>query len=169
MIFRIFFIFYFFSSVALADDSNASELLNKVLKKNYHFIEKSLDQSELKIGTSSGKIFHDDSGMTVKVLAPFEENYRLEGEFIEIHDLFLDQKQRVSIKEINSFFLNLLTDGVDSNSKNYKINYVNDALIEIIPNDGSSSINFFFKNDNLALIRYKDSIGIEHGIELTQI
>lgn len=169
MIFRIFFIFYLFSVVALADNSNASELLNKVLKKNYQFIEKSLDQSELKIGTSFGKIFHDEKGMTVKVLSPFEENYRLEGEFIEIHDLFLDQKQRISINEINSFFLNLLTDGVDSNSENYKINYINDALIEIVPNDGSSSIKFFFKNDNLALIRYKDSIGIEHGIELTQI
>ena len=76
MIIRIFFIFYFFSSVALADDSSASELLNKVLKKNYHFIEKSLDQSELKIGTSSGKIFHDDSGMTVKVLAPLPHQMR---------------------------------------------------------------------------------------------
>ena len=169
MIFRIFLIFYLLSVEVLADDSIASELLNKVLKKNYQFIEKSLDQSELKIGSSSGKIFQDDKGMTVKILSPFEENYRLEGEFIEIHDLFLDQKQRVTIKEINSFFLNLLTDGVDSNSENYKINYINDALIEIIPNDGSSSIKFFFKNDNLALIRYKDSIGIEHGIELTQI
>ena len=99
MIFRIFFIFYLFSVLALADNSNASELLNKVLKKNYQFIEKSLDQSELKIGTSFGKIFHDDKGMTVKVLSPFKENYRLEGEFIEIHDLFLDQKQRIRLRK----------------------------------------------------------------------
>ena len=169
MIFRIFLIFYLLSVEVLADDSIASELLNKVLKKNYQFIEKSLDQSELKIGSSSGKIFQDDKGMTVKILSPFEENYRLEGDFIEIHDLFLDQKQRVKIKEMNSSFLNLLTDGVDSNSENYKINYINDALIEIIPNDGSSSIKFFFENDNLVLIRYRDSIGVEHGIELVQI
>jgi len=93
MIFRIFLIFYLLSVEVLADDSIASELLNKVLKKNYQFIEKSLDQSELKIGSSSGKIFQDDKGMTVKILSPFEENYRLEGDFIEIHDLFLDQKQ----------------------------------------------------------------------------
>jgi len=70
---------------------------------------------------------------------------------------------------MNSSFLNLLTDGVDSNSENYKINYINDALIEIVPNDGSSSIKFFFENDNLVLIRYRDSIGVEHGIELVQI
>ena len=70
---------------------------------------------------------------------------------------------------MNSSFLNLLTDGVDSNSENYKINCINDALIEIVPNDGSSSIKFFFENDNLVLIRYRDSIGVEHGIELVQI
>ena len=41
--------------------------------------------------------------------------------------------------------------------------------IEIIPNDGSASIKFFFIDKSLNLIRYKDSIGIEHGIELSPI
>ena len=169
MITKFFLILAFHFSVFAAASSSSLDLLKNELKKNYSFVERSLNQSDLKIETSTGKIFFDQAGVTVNVLTPFEENYRVENGNLEIHDLFLDQKQRVSIKEINSFFVNLLTDGVDSNSKNYKINHLNDALIEIIPNDGSSSIKFFFKNDNLVLIRYKDSIGIEHGIELVQI
>ena len=70
----------------------SADILNSELKKNYSFVERSLNQSDLKIETSSGKILFDPLGVTVKVLAPFEENYRIEGDRIEIHDVFLDQK-----------------------------------------------------------------------------
>ena len=62
-----------------------------------------------------------------------------------------------------------LINGIDENASEYKVNHTNDAVTEIIPNDGSSSIKFFFNNKALNLIRYQDSIGVEHGIELTPI
>jgi hypothetical protein len=103
------------------------------------------------------------------VLSPFEENYRVEGDFLEIYDVFLDQKQTIDIREANIFFLDLLINGIDKNSSEYKVNQTHNSVIEIIPNDGSASIKFFFIDKSLNLIRYKDSIGIEHGIELSPI
>ena len=95
MIYRVFFIFYLLSYSALADVISPTDLLNSELKKNYSFTERSLNQSDLKIESSSGNIFFDANGITVNVLSPFEEIYRIEDNFLEIHDVFLDQKQIV--------------------------------------------------------------------------
>ena len=169
MIYRVSFLFYLLSYSALADVISPTDLLNSELKKNYSFTERSLNQSDLKIESSSGNIFFDAKGITVNVLSPFEENYRVEGDFLEIYDVFLDQKQTIDIREANIFFLDLLINGIDKNSSEYKVNQTHNSVIEIIPNDGSASIKFFFIDKSLNLIRYKDSIGIEHGIELSPI
>ena len=169
MIYLISSLFYILSFSILADDHISLLLLNSELKKNYAFTERSLNQSDLKIESSSGNIYFDPNGITVNVLFPFEENYRVEGDFLEIHDIFLDQKQTIDIREANIFFLDLLINGIDKNSSEYKVNQTHNSVIEIIPNDGSPSIKFFFIDKSLNLIRYKDSIGIEHGIELSPI
>ena len=169
MIYLISSLFYILSFSILADDHISLLLLNSELKKNYAFTERSLNQSDLKIESSSGNIFFDPNGITVNVLSPFEENYRVEGDFLEIYDVFLDQKQTIDIREANIFFLDLLINGIDKNSSEYKVNQTHNSVIEIIPNDGSASIKFFFIDKSLNLIRYKDSIGIEHGIELSPI
>ena len=57
--------------------------------------------------------------------------------------------------------------GIDKNSEEYSISLINDATIEIISINTSNSIQFSFIANKLNLIRYKDSIGVEHGIELT--
>jgi hypothetical protein len=169
MIYLISSLFYILSFSILADEHISLSLLNSELKKNYAFTERSLNQSDLKIESSSGNIFFDPNGITVNVLSPFEENYRVEGDFLEIYDVFLDQKQTIDIREANIFFLDLLINGIDKNSSDYKVNQTHNSVIEIIPNDGSASIKFFFIDKSLNLIRYKDSIGIEHGIELSPI
>jgi len=169
MILRLNFIFLILSSSIFADNKISSSFLNSELKKNYSFIERSLHQSDQKIDTSSGNIFFDEKGISVNVLSPFKENYRIEGGILEIHDVFLDQRQTIDIKEDNNFFLNILINGIDETSKEYKVNFLNKASIEVIQNDGSSKVKFLFVNNKLTLIRYKDSIGVEHGIELTQI
>ena len=157
----------------LSTDIHASkistDILSSELKKNYSFVEKSLNQSDLKIQTSSGKILFDQAGVTVNVLTPFEENYRIEAGRIEIHDVFLDQKQIIEIDQLDNFFLNILMNGIDKNSEEYSISSINDATIEIISTKTSNSIQFSFIANKLNLIRYKDSIGVEHGIELTPL
>ena len=159
----------FHMSVASYALSISADMLNSELKKNYSFVERSLNQSDLKIETSSGKILFDPLGVTVKVLAPFEENYRIEGDTIEIYDIFLDQKQTIDIDQLDNFFINILMNGIDQNSEAYSINLINDTTIEIISNNSSNLIRFSFIDNKLNLIRYKDSIGVEHGIELTPL
>ena len=170
MIVRFLLIFITFNlSVASHALTISAEMLNSELKKNYSFIERSLNQSDLKIETSSGKILFDPFGITVNVLTPFEENYRIEEDRIEIHDVFLDQKQTIDIDQLDNFFINILMNGIDENSQAYSISLINDATIEIISTNSSNLIRFSFIDNKLNLIRYKDSIGVEHGIELTPL
>ena len=147
----------------------STDMLNNELKKNYSFVERSLNQSDLKIDTSSGKILVDPFGITVNVLTPFEENYRIEEGRIEIHDVFLDQKQFIDIDQLDNFFINILINGIDENSQAYSINLINDVTIEIISTNSPNLIRFSFIDNKLNLIQYKDSIGVEHGIELTPL
>ncbi len=156
-------------SVVIHASTISTDILSIELKKNYSFVETSLNQSDLKIETSSGKILFDQAGLTVNVLTPFEENYRIEGGRIEIHDVFLDQKQIIEIDQLDNFFLNILMNGIDKNSEEYSISSINDTTIEIISTKTSNSIQFSFIANKLNLIRYKDSIGVEHGIELTPL
>ena len=147
----------------------SADILNSELKKNYSFVERSLNQSDLKIETSTGKIFFDKTGVTVNVLTPFEENYRVEDGKLEIHDVFLDQKQIIDVNNIDNFFLNILIDGIDDSAKGYSINQIDDSTLQIISTNRSDLITFSFIENKLNLIRYKDSIGVEHGIELTPL
>ena len=169
MITKFFLILTFNFSVFAVASSSSSDLLNNELKKNYSFVERSLNQSDLKIETSTGKIFFDKTGVTVNVLTPFEENYRVEDGKLEIHDVFLDQKQIIDINDIDNFFLNILIDGIDDSAKGYSINQIDDSTLQIISTNRSDLISFSFLDNKLNLIRYKDSIGVEHGIELTPL
>ena len=51
----------------------------------------------MQIGNSAGKILFKKDEVIIQVLTPFEENYRINKETIEIHDVFLDQKQTIEI------------------------------------------------------------------------
>ena len=157
-----------FSAISAAS-SISSEFLNSELKKNYSFVERSLNQSDLKIETSSGKIFFDKAGITVNVLHHLKKIIELKDGNLEIHDLFLDQKQIVAINDVDNFFLNILIDGIDDSAEEYSINQIDDQTIQIISTNRSHLITFSFVDNKLNLIRYKDSIGVEHGIELTPL
>ena len=167
MIARLILIIFAINFSVLADEDKVSlSLLNTELKKNYSFVERSLNQSAMKIDNSSGKIFFDESGITINVLTPFEENYRIEDGMIEIHDLFLDQKQVINVEQANNFFLNILIEGIDENNPSYKVNIVENNIIEIMSIEQKTLVSFLFFKNRLELIRYTDSIGVEHGIEL---
>ena len=167
MIARFFIPLVFLFSASLDATSISTNLLNDQLKRNYSFIERSLNESEMQIGNSAGKILFKNDEVIIQVLTPFEENYRINKETIEIHDVFLDQKQTIEIDQINNFFLDLLIEGVDENSEDYSVRIIQDSTIKIYENDSSSVINFIFTDNQLKLIRYTDSLGVEHGVELT--
>ena len=167
MIARFFITLVFLFSVSLDAKSISTNLLNDQLKRNYSFIERSLNESEMQIGNSAGKILFKNDEVIIQVLTPFEENYRINKETIEIHDVFLDQKQTIEIDQINNFFLDLLIEGVDEDSEDYSVRIIQDSTIKIYENDSSSVISFLFIDNQLKLIRYTDSLGVEHGVELT--
>jgi hypothetical protein len=167
MIARFFIPLVFLFSASLDATSISTNLLNDQLKRNYSFIERSLNESEMQIGNSAGKILFKNDEVIIHVLTPFEENYRINKETIEIHDVFLDQKQTIEIDQINNFFLNLLIEGVDEDSEAYSVRIIQDSTIKIYENDSSSVISFLFIDNQLKLIRYTDSLGVEHGVELT--
>ena len=167
MIARFFIPLVFLFSASLDATSISTNLLNDQLKRNYSFIERSLNESEVQIGNSAGKILFKNDEVIIHVLTPFEENYRINKETIEIHDVFLDQKQTIEIDQINNFFLDLLIEGVDEDSETYSVRIIQDSTIKIYENDSSSVISFLFTDNQLKLIRYTDSLGVEHGVELT--
>ena len=169
MNFKFSFIFLILISSTLIEANISVEHLNNELKKDYSFVERSLNQSDLKIESSQGKIIFDQSGISVLVMSPFEENYRIEGSTIEIYDVYLDQKQVLDIKTNENFFLNILMNGIVENSDEYQIS-INPNSVNIIGSNENNLVNFFFnENSLLRLIKYKDSIGVEHGIELTEL
>ena len=145
----------------------STSLLNIELKKNYSFVERSLNESDMKIDSSTGNIFFTNEDISIQVLTPFEENYRIREDTIEIHDIFLDQKNVIDIKELDNFFLDLLLEGVDQDSETYSVNIINDSTIQVFENNGLNVVSFSFIGNKLKLIRYQDSLGVEHGIELT--
>ena len=162
------FIFSILFYSALIEANISVEHLNNELKKDYSFVERSLNQSDLKIESSQGKIIFDQSGISVVVMSPFEENYRIEGSTMEIYDVYLDQKQVMDITTGEHFFLDILMNGIVENSAEYQVS-INANSIDIISSDENNTVNFFFNENSLRLIKYKDSIGVEHGIELTEL
>ena len=161
--------FVFLFAVFIDASTISTSLLNIELKKNYSFVERSLNESDMKIDSSTGNIFFTNEDISIQVLTPFEENYRIREDTIEIHDIFLDQKNVIDIKELDNFFLDLLLEGVDQDSETYSVDIINDSTIKIFENNGLNVVSFSFIGNKLKLIRYQDSLGVEHGIELTPL
>ncbi|MDA8607780.1 hypothetical protein N9L56_03870 [Gammaproteobacteria bacterium] len=161
--------FVFLFAVFIDASTISTSLLNIELKKNYSFVERSLNESDMKIDSSTGNIFFTNEDISIQVLTPFEENYRIREDTIEIHDIFLDQKNVIDIKELDNFFLDLLLEGVDQASETYSVDIINDSTIQVFKNNGLNVVSFSFIGNKLKLIRYKDSLGVEHGIELTPL
>jgi len=153
-------------SVLINASSISFDIFNNALKKDYSFVERSLSKSDLKIESSSGKIILGRNGIIINVLAPFEETYTISDGTLEIHDLFLDQKQMIDVSQTDNFFLNILINGIDENADFYSISQLDESSIQINSLDGSNEILFYFIEETLNLIRYTDSIGVEHAIEL---
>ena len=159
--------FVFLLAVFIDASTISTSLLNIELKKNYSFVERSLNESDMKINSSTGNIFFTNEDISIQVLTPFEENYRIREDTIEIHDIFLDQKNVIDIKELDNFFLDLLLEGVDQDSETYSVDIIDDSTIKVFENNGLNVVSFSFIGNKLKLIRYQDSLGVEHGIELT--
>ena len=119
MIARIFYSLSLFSSFTFADQSNLADLLNEALSHNYSFVERSLNQSDLKIEESAGEIlFNTTKGFVVNILSPFKERYEVSQDKVTIFDLELNQSRAMSLEDINSIFIKVLLSGLSLNPPN---------------------------------------------------
>ena len=123
--------FVFLFAVFIDASTISTSLLNVELKKNYTFVERSLSEANMQIDSSTGNIFFTNEDISIQVLTPFEENYRIREDTIEIHDIFLDQKNVIDIKELDNFFLDLLLEGIDEASETYSVDIINDSIIQV--------------------------------------
>ena len=124
-------------SVLINASSISFDIFNNALKKDYSFVERSLSKSDLKIESSSGKIILGRNGIIINVLAPFEETYTISDGTLEIHDLFLDQKQMIDLSQTDNFFLNILINGIDENG----------SPISLADFKGKNVILYFYPKD----------------------
>mgnify|MGYP006957452676 FL=1 len=145
--------FVFLFAVFIDASTISTSLLNIELKKNYSFVERSLNESDMKIDSSTGNIFFTNEDISIQVLTPFEENYRIREDTIEIHDIFLDQKNVIDIKELDNFFLDLLLEGVDQDSETYSVDIINDSTIQVFENNGLNIVSFSCIGNKLKIIR----------------
>ena len=169
MIVRALFSLTLFSSFIFADSNHSVTLLNNSLSIDYSFIERSLNKSDLKIEESSGEILFSSSGFVVNVNSPFKERYEVNKDIVTIHDIDLEQSRKIKLEDVQSIFLNILLNGLKAESNTYLIKETDFPNFMVVPLDDSPAINFIFNQNNLRLIRYTDSLGIEHGIELTKL
>jgi outer membrane lipoprotein-sorting protein len=170
MIKRIFYSLSLFSSFIFADPENIANLLNEALSHNYSFVERSLNQSDLRIEESAGEIlFNTSNGFVVNILSPFKERYEVSQDKVTIFDLELNQSRAMSLEDINSIFIKVLVSGLSTHSTEYTIIPHDSNNFSILPADNSPEIKFIFNKNILSLIRYTDNLGIEHGIELTRL
>jgi len=170
MIKRLFYSLSLFTSFAFADQNNIADLLNEALSHNYSFVERSLNQLELKIEESAGEIlFNGNKGFVVNISSPFKERYEVNQDKVTIFDLDLDQSRAINLEDINSIFIKVLLLGLSAQSNEYQIKLNDSNNFSIVPADDSPEIKFIFNKKILTLIRYTDSLGIEHGIELKKL
>ena len=103
--------------------------------------------------------------MKIVALIPYLENYNIETKlYPEIKKEF----EYVSGRHTINYILDALNkvEGIDENNPLYRVNIVDDDIIELMSIDQNTLVSFLFFKNRLELIRYTDSIGVEHGIEL---
>ena len=166
---RLFLILTSLTSLVSAQQQPTLEQLNNSLSENYSFVERSLNQSGLNIEESTGEILFNASGFTVNVITPFKESYEVTQEIVTIVDLELNQSQVLRLEDVDSIFIKALLHGINNQSPEYKVQLTEPHILSLIPTDNSSSIQFIFNKERLKVMRYKDNLGIEHAIELTQL
>jgi len=157
------------SSAVFSGPDLSLSLLNSSLKKNYSFIERSLDPNGLKIEESSGEILFNASGFTVIIATPFKERYEITQDLVTIVDMDLNKSQAIKLEDVDSIFIKALLNGVDNQSPDYKVANDQPNILVLNPADNSPPIQFIFNQEILGAIRYTDNLGIEHSIELTYL
>lgn len=110
---------------------------------------------------SFGQIYRKENVIEIKVDSPSKEKYVIGNTYIEIFDYDFNQTQRLELNNKDSFFIKLLTEGIDdiyvkNITKDSFVYEKNDKKFYIKMNNKSEFIVSFFDN-----MEYENSILFE--------
>ena len=147
--------------IPLTIEPSASKQLNDFFGSNLTFIQTSLNKNKNLIVESEGvfKRLEDDS-IVIEISTPFRENYFIDKNKIQIHDLDFDQVRIIRREDIKeNIFLGYLIDGFDDS---YVSSEVNDYEIKLKINE--QNIDLKFINKNHLQVKFKDNMDINNLI-----
>ena len=147
--------------IPLTIESSTSEQLNDFFDNDLTFTQTSLNKNKNLIEESEG-IFKrlEDNSIVIEISTPFRENYFIDENKIEIHDLDFDQVRIIRREDIKeNIFLGYLVDGFDDS---YISSELNDYEFKLKINE--QNIDLKFINKNHLQVKFKDNMDINNLI-----
>ena len=147
--------------IPLTIESSTSEQLNDFFDSDLTFTQTSLNKNKNLIEESEG-IFKrlEDNSIVIEISTPFRENYFIDENKIEIHDLDFDQVRIIRREDIKeNIFLGYLVDGFDDS---YISSEINDYEFKLKINEQNIDLKFISKNH--LQIKFKDNMDINNLI-----
>ena len=147
--------------IPLTIESSTSEQLNDFFDSDLTFTQTSLNKNKNLINESEG-IFKrlEDNSIVIEISTPFRENYFIDENKIEIHDLDFDQVRIIRREDIKeNIFLGYLVDGFDDS---YISSELNDYEFKLKINE--QNIDLKFINKNHLQVKFKDNMDINNLI-----
>ena len=147
--------------IPLSIESSTSEQLNDFFDSDLTFTQTTLNKNKNLIEESEG-IFKrlEDNSIVIEISTPFRENYFIDENKIEIHDLDFDQVRIIRREDIKeNVFLEYLVDGFDDS---YISSELNDYEIKLKINE--QNIDLKFINKNHLQVKFKDNMDINNLI-----
>ena len=147
--------------IPLTIESSTSEQLNDFFDSDLTFTQTSLNKNKNLIEESEG-IFKrlEDNSIVIEISTPFRENYFIDENKIEIHDLDFDQVRIIRREDIKeNIFLGYLVDGFDDLNISSELN---DYEFKLKINE--QNIDLKFINKNHLQVKFKDNMDINNLI-----
>ena len=147
--------------IPLTIESSTSEQLNDFFNGDLTFTQTSLNKNKNLIEESEG-IFKrlKDNSIVIEISTPFRENYFIDENKIEIHDLDFDQVRIIRREDIKeNIFLGYLVDGFDDS---YISSELNDYEFKLKINEQNIDLKFISKNH--LQVKFKDNMDINNLI-----
>ena len=147
--------------IPLTIESSTSAQLNDFFDSDLTFTQTSLNKNKNLIEESEG-IFKrlEDNSIVIEISTPFRENYFIDENKIEIHDLDFDQVRIIRREDIKeNIFLGYLVDGFDDSHISSQLN---DYEFKLKINE--QNIDLKFINKNHLQVKFKDNMDINNLI-----
>jgi hypothetical protein len=150
---KVFLVLFFSSYIYSADPV---VITNELINKNLYFTQNT--NTGVEDVSSKGMILRTNESIEITIEHPSKEKYIIKDSFIEIYDYEFNQSQMFEINDDNSFVIDLLDNGIDTEN----VNYIDENSFTVTKNKS----DFFVKiiSDAKFIISYSDNMDYENNI-----